>query len=117
MVTIRAPTRFTDMLLDISTENVLINISGFQSSSVKQLLESHPGNASYGPWVGSQPRVWRARTASDYRIDIPDTSIRLKDSEAVRSFEFISEDDYPQVTIKLVGFGQGTSFARALFMF
>jgi hypothetical protein len=90
---------FANAPVDISSQNVLVNITGPQSPLVQKVLESHPGFSSYGPWAGSEPRVWRAGMSSDDRIDAPGSSIRLMDSEAIRSFESISENDYSELTI------------------
>lgn len=102
--------QFAHILIDISSTNVLIAVSGLKSSdSAEQLLQAHPGWPSSGAWAGGQPTISYANGASREVLEIPGTDdVRLMDSEAILSFESLTEHDYPDFKIKLVGLGHGT---------
>jgi hypothetical protein len=85
--------------------------------SLQQSLDSHPRLYSHGPWAGTTPSGWFAKTSPEEHITIPDTTIRLLDSEPVLAFESMAEKEHPELTIKLVGYGHGIILILKGFIF
>lgn len=100
------------MIIDITSARVLITVSGPKSPSAQKFLQAHPRRPSSGSWAGGQPHtIWYAEGSSDDMLQIPGTeNVRLMDSEAILSFESLTEQDYSEFKIKLVGFGHGTLY-------
>jgi hypothetical protein len=92
--------------LEINPFNVLIALPDSQSS-LEDVIKKYPGRWPEGPWAGYPPEGWAADMSSDDKITIPETTVKLRDSIPICFPNSLTENEYPNIVIKLVGYGHG----------
>ena len=81
--------------------------------TIDQVLQASPPQLP-GPWIELGDRGRQdAYSSSSERTLIPNTNIRLLDSEPIYSSFRTDESEFSHLVIKLVGFGHGIQFSGA----